>query len=491
MPLIRFFFLQYKCVLGLIFCLIITGFFSTYKLLESPKTWFDEGMFVQIARNAIEHRSYVLRASPTQVVPAGALATIGFPVIAPISISFYLFGEGLLQARAVMVVYILLMVTALYLFAYRVWGFRGAFWSTLLVASHAPVYGNGKNVLGEVPGLFFFFLLLYCISRIEDLPLPLLRKEGKLWIGAGLSAGLFMATKPNFLLLLPVLGIALLLRWKRLTPSWKELLGCFVALAIPIVVNFLLQFGFTTSIFTSFAGYGNLPGLQQLTGLTLAGLIQKNALLFVQQSTPAYLLVTVVVWIVSVCVRYRRKISLPLHELVAIGFVIVTIAYFLKMPGFFRYLFVAQIITFPYFVASCFYLVSSKFRMILVIVFTMMVTFQLYQVSFRSWVAAYYQNLRTSELTAFFGQLDPSKHVFFYHTLEAITFFKSDNYSQYFELLYYNDAFGKDQLMSLQNGVPDVVVMAEASEEKARKFLTRYQKRTTLDHGNYLIFERK
>ncbi len=488
-------YMQYRRVLGLFFCLIITGLFATYKLLESPGTWFDEGIFIQLARNLSTHHAYVLRESPTQVVSAGVLATVGFPVIAPVSLNFRLFGVGLLQARTVMVIYILLMISALYLFAYSVWGFRAAMWTTLIVASHAPVYGNGKNVLGEVPGLFFFFVLLYLLSRLER------RKDATraLWIGVGLTAGTFMATKPNFVLLLPVMGAMLILQRKRLALSWDKLVCGLVALAIPIGVNLLLQFGLTTSILSSLRSYAHMPGLQQLTGLTLTGLIQKNALLFIQQSTPAYLLLTAAIWIAYVGVRYRRKISIPLHELIALGFVAVTVAYFLKMPGFFRYLFVAQVITFPYFVVSCLQLVPSfttswltkrKLNLVLVTVLTIMIMFQSYQVLFSSWVAGHYQSTRSKELTAYFQQLDPSKHVFFYHAPEAVTFFPHENYSQYFKLLYYNDAFGKTQLTSLHGGAPDIVILANSLEMEAQGLLEQYKTNRTIDQGRYIIFER-
>lgn len=485
-----------KWVIGLIICLLIAGFFSTYKLSESPRTWFDEGIFLQIARNVPLSHGYTLRVSPTELVPAGVLSTIGFPLVGPLSASFALFGIGLLQARVVMVAYILLMVLMAFFFTKRAWDTRHALWATLLIATHAPVYGNGKNVLGEVPGLFYFFVFLFLLTKLERETKP----KTLLWILTGLAAGLFVATKSSFILLLPVLGLAFLFLRKRFAYRWHDLALALGALVLPIAINMVIQFGFSSAIFTSFVSYGSLPGLEKITGLTLFGLVQKNVLSFFQQATPAYLLVTLTAWCASVCLRWKRTSPLPLHEYVSLGFVLLSVAYFLKMPGVFRYLFVAQVITFPYFIDACFTLIPSRLgswltkqrmEVALAISLALLILFQGYQVLFSSWVAYAYDDTRTRELAATFTTLDPTQHIFFYHATEAVTFFKGENYSQYFQLLYYDDAFGKAELVQLQKGVPDVVIVAGALETEAKPWLEQYQKRTSLDQGSYLIFERQ
>lgn len=81
--------------------------------------------------------------------------------------------------------------------------------------------------------------------------------------------------------------------------------------------------------------------------------------------------------------------------------------------------------------------------------------------------------------------------MFFYHAPEAVTFFHGEHYSQYFKVLYYNDAVGKAQLDRLRAGAPDIVLMSASMAEEARPFLAKYREDRTLDHGNYLIFERK
>jgi len=477
---------RHRFVVGLVLCLAVAAFFSTYRLTESPKTWFDEGIFLQVARNVLTSHSYVLRESPSTLVPATLYTTVGYPVIGPVAASFAVFGIGILQARAVMVMYILLFIIASYVFAFRVWGVRVALLSTLILATYAPLYGNGKNVLGEIPGAFFLFLILICLARLE-------RKSQTVWnwIGLGLATGVFVSTKPNFFLLLPVLGAVLLWNYRRLTWSWKSVLAGLLAFLVPVVLYVVTQFGASMSPATIFASYAGMPGLQQVTGLTFGQMVIRNIVLFVTAGTPAYLLVSLGVWVSSLVIRVRRKTIIPLHEIVALGFAFVTVAYFLKMPGFFRYLLVGQLIAFPYLVAACTQLTPPRFKKSLVpFLFVCLVAFQAYQVGFSSFVAGYYPSTRSQELTAYFDALPSSTQVFLFHAPEVATFIHGENYSQYFEVVYFLDAFGKDQLPRLAAGEPDLVIVSVDEKQKADPYLDRYSLQTTLDEGRYLIYGR-
>ncbi len=477
---------RHQVVFGFFACICISVFFATYALSESPKTWFDEGLYLQFARNLITQHSYAIRISPTEIIPAGLYATTGFTVFAPVAMSFYAFGIGLLQARIVMVLFIILLIAMTYIVAYRVWGFRIACISTLLIATHAPLYGNGKNVLGEVPGLFFFFLFLIQILRLEKN----LGKKTLDWFLAGCTAGLFMATKPNFLLLIPVLGVVLILQRKKLLVSVKNVFAAGCGIAIPVSINMFMSFGFSSSIFSSFGAYAHMSGLQQVTGLDLSHLILRNATYFFTKATPLYCLLIILPWFVYIGIRVKRKEEIPAHEQIAAGFVCMTVLYFLKMPGFFRYLFVAQIIAFPYMCAASFMGLGIRIKNICLMLFLFLILFQSYQVMFSSFISGYYHNTRTQELTEYFQHLDPEKSVFFYHTPEAVSFFRGENYFQYFDLLYFNDGFGTDQLSHIQNGDPDIVYVAQDSVSTMKYLLTKYKQTKILDHGNYVIFER-
>src|SRR4051812_23938863 len=87
-----------------IFAVIL--FFATDKLTETPPTWFDEGVYLQTAMNDSLHGEEALQVAPNIYAPA-AYVTGGFPFLKPVSWSFDIAGIGLLQARSVMVLFIL------------------------------------------------------------------------------------------------------------------------------------------------------------------------------------------------------------------------------------------------------------------------------------------------------------------------------------------------------------------------------------------------
>jgi len=138
--------------------LLFAAVFATYRLNGTPTTGYDEGILVQMAANAADHGAFDIRIGP------GAYMSTGFPALAPIALSFRLFGTGLLQARLVIVAFLLTLLCALYAGALRMFGKRAAVFSVALLATHASLYAYGKVVLDEIPGLCYltlFFLGLY------------------------------------------------------------------------------------------------------------------------------------------------------------------------------------------------------------------------------------------------------------------------------------------------------------------------------------------
>ena len=88
-------------------------FFATYQLAESPHTWYDEGAIIQRAINFLHYGTMHYQMAPGQFSSA-VFDSTGYPVIYPISLAFKYFSIGLLQARAVMAVFILLLVLTVY-----------------------------------------------------------------------------------------------------------------------------------------------------------------------------------------------------------------------------------------------------------------------------------------------------------------------------------------------------------------------------------------
>lgn len=72
-----------------------------------PATWFDEGYFTHVARSLAKRGIYGTYTTSADV-PFDLTISTGPPTIVPVALSFALFGEGLHQARIVIVLYTLL-----------------------------------------------------------------------------------------------------------------------------------------------------------------------------------------------------------------------------------------------------------------------------------------------------------------------------------------------------------------------------------------------
>ncbi len=74
--------------------LLLMAFIS---LEDIPVPWFDEGWTLSLARNWVVagHYGHLLMGEPVQITILNA----GFPVIAPVALSFRLLGVGVWQGR--------------------------------------------------------------------------------------------------------------------------------------------------------------------------------------------------------------------------------------------------------------------------------------------------------------------------------------------------------------------------------------------------------
>ncbi len=139
---------------------ILMGFLlfaSMWRIDSVPPLWWDEGWTVSIARNWLEQGQYV-RLLKGQVVSAGLGASP--TVIAPIYLSFRLFGVGVTQARMVGALFTLISLALIYCIARRLYNPSIAL-ASVLVLAFLPAYielfppYEGRQVLAEMPALCF------------------------------------------------------------------------------------------------------------------------------------------------------------------------------------------------------------------------------------------------------------------------------------------------------------------------------------------------
>jgi 4-amino-4-deoxy-L-arabinose transferase-like glycosyltransferase len=178
-------------------------FLTAYNLTEYPVTWFDEGAHLHVPKTLVRFGVYADYHSDGFRY-YGPTVGIGPTVILPIAAVFRLFGIGLLQARLVMLAYLLGTVAVYYRLARLLGGHRLAWVATALLVTSRGVFllELGRQVMGEVPSLFFL---------VSGLTLWFGTWEKPAWwhlVGVGLLLGLSTVTKSQILLMLaPALGL--------------------------------------------------------------------------------------------------------------------------------------------------------------------------------------------------------------------------------------------------------------------------------------------
>jgi 4-amino-4-deoxy-L-arabinose transferase-like glycosyltransferase len=200
----------------IVFGILAVVFLALYNLTDYPLTWFDEGSHLHVPKTLVRYGVYADYSSEG-FRHYGPTLGVGPTVMLPIAGSFSLFGIGLLQARLVMVLYLLAAFYVFYRLAGDLGGRRFAWVALILLVTSRGVglLLYGRQVLGEVPGLFFLTAGLWVWFKEWE-------RSGwlRLFI-VGLLLGLAVITKYQYLLFIaPCLGIAWLanLAYYRIAP---------------------------------------------------------------------------------------------------------------------------------------------------------------------------------------------------------------------------------------------------------------------------------
>ncbi len=135
--------------------LLLMAFIS---LEDIPVPWFDEGWTLSLARNWVVagHYGHLLMGEPVQITILNA----GFPVIAPVALSFRLLGVGVWQGRFPGVLLTLLALFLLEKLTTRLYGAK-VMWLTWLVVLGMAVHPNlhpiimGRQMMGEMYVVFY------------------------------------------------------------------------------------------------------------------------------------------------------------------------------------------------------------------------------------------------------------------------------------------------------------------------------------------------
>ncbi len=302
-------------------------------LLNSPRPWFDEGIYLQTAKNLAEQGKFGLQILPDQIVGLDFI-TIGYPLIVPLALTFKIFGTSFFAARSMMVFFIGLFIFLTAEVNRQLFGRKIALLSALAVSTFGPLYGNGKNVLGEVPGLAYLLLTVLCLIAIER------GKAGWLiYALTGFFLGLTAATKPSFLLVFPaILAAGLVWRFikKQARPSWVELSSFVLSSAVCLLVWFLTQFS-NISPKMIFGHYANPYGLSDLMNKVL-----HNAVNMFTHLTPLHFVGLLLLVMLGFLARGLKKITTA--EIFIFVFILLTLISYLRTAGWYRYFFLGHIL---------------------------------------------------------------------------------------------------------------------------------------------------
>jgi len=481
--------LKNKETIFLILIVLISFEFSTYKLTESPPIWFDEGNYIQVAINLFNSGQQELQVAPNHFSHALYLTT-GYTVILPISLVFKFFGIDLMQARAIMVCYILALVLISYFFIKQLVGFRFAALSSLLLITFPPLYGHGKNVMGEIPGIFFLILFLFFIFKLEKSKF----KNKNCFILSGLAAGLCLATKPIFFLALPAMVIAIFFYRKKIDFNWQHTLVFILSISAPLLIWAKFQFSDLNSFLGMFSFYSNPHELDNRWQIIIMNLSR-----FFTESTPLYFLALFLAFIASFFIRIKIKASILLAEYITLYFSIILFFAYLTTVGFYRYFLPAQILMLIFFPTAIFIfsqyikdkINNSKLKQVKMgawAVLFLFLSINIYGLLFNSWVVNNYTSKKSLILKNYFSNYSSRESLFLYNTPEIIVFLPHKNYYQYVEFTPIV-SIGQEQLLKIKEGMPDEIITPRNMPDEKIKDFSLYQIKDEI--GGFAIWEKK
>jgi hypothetical protein len=157
----------------IIIALLALFVLGTIDLVGTPPLWGDEGWTLCVARNwvVLGHYGCLLAGQP-----APPTLSAHFPVVASIGFSFYLFGVGIWQARIVGLLFTAGALMGLYYLTHKLFN-RSVALAALIMLLLLPARWEihpliiGRQVLGEMPSLFYLLAGYICFLSIRRNPL--------------------------------------------------------------------------------------------------------------------------------------------------------------------------------------------------------------------------------------------------------------------------------------------------------------------------------
>ena len=461
--------------------LVFVIVFSISTLVTKPKLWTDESVSIDIARSFLMYGALSPQIAPdTFYAFPHLIQSTGYPVTVSLAAFFKLFGYGLYQARVFMLLWILAALTTLFFLGRRMFGTRQASLVLLLIVSFASFYGSGRTVVGEIPGFFFLLVGFYCVVARQHFFL------------AGILWGLAVVAKPSvFGLIIPTVFLTLLLE----RASWRNFLKrlCLVAVGmIPAGIGwifFVVKEPFVLETWRSIGTFYSNP-----YSSSIYDNVVRNLSTIFHSTTLIYF---GLLFLIILFARYLIKEGRLrfVYNFTTI-YTILAFLYYLRSPGWLRYVLIAELLILFLLPYSCEQLalwvkerwsnftVSSE-RMVGVFI-GVLITIQFIQLFS---VADIFSSDAGLPVARYVNEKFPDKSISFLNALDVSVSVNTEKRFNTFELTGM-PLFGTNTL--LPSEPPDVIVSTRNDhfiKEGQRVLDNRYIMDATV--GGYVIYVKK
>lgn len=274
------------------------------------------------------------QVSPSELSQvAYRIQSTGYPVTVPLAVFFKVFGWGLTQARIFMLLWMVVVLGFLFYFFKKISSEAEAVWILALLAVFAPFYGNGRTVIGEVPGLIFLLGGL----------LILFYRQSGFW--CGLLLGLAVASKPSvYLAVIPaVLAVSFVSQPLKnfFRRSFFMLLGSLPAIILIPWLTMPDPFSFVD--WKKWVGYFFSP---YSVGVSPWVFVRQN--LSSLPHTPTLIYFALILLSACLIYVYERRFADGFRKffLFTIIYSFFEFVFYLRSPGYLRYLIAVEIFIF-------------------------------------------------------------------------------------------------------------------------------------------------
>lgn len=482
--------------------LLLVNLYSFSTLTTKPAYWYDEAINVELAHNFSEFGNLDLIIAPNMFSGQGAtVGSTGYPVTVPLAGFFKVFGFGIEQARVYMLLWMSALLVAFFSLAKKLRGSLVAYGGTALIATFAPFYGNGRSVMGEIPGFLFFLLSFYALERKK----PCL---------SGILLGLAVVSKPSvFVFLIPAYSLVLLcgsVAWREKLVALLRLgLGSLLALLpwLAIYAGELTRGGIWENIFNHFKNPYQEAGISAWTN------ISHNLGTFFQSTTLLYF--TVLLVLVIAALYLNRELFRTHRSIFILSAVYVPLVFlqYLKSFGYLRYLIAAEFLVFMLFAialpvvvrwvlsfchrhpaAECVDPVGMlEYQKRISLFSGMTVAAMIFvQVIHLFWFSDLYFSDKTQKTIAYISREYPSETVGVFNLPQIGSFLPAGQKYQYLST-YGLWQFGTNPLLLSEDNLPRVLIlegMEKLSADERDRFSSKYEKDTAFSDG-FSVYRKK